>query len=125
MSDGSAVSSNAPPSSGLSEIGSAIDSMYAATGGDQMRGTLDPGLKPPPAILISPLTLLRTRDPKALAEDSTEPLVTLHFGTELVLSPSAPGGPSASIMFTGIEPETLEFVIGHMSGRAPPRPSNS
>ena len=114
VSDGSAVSSNAAPSSALSEIGSAIDSMYAATGGDQMRGTLDPSLKPPPAILISPLTLLLTRDPKALAQDSTEPLTTLHFGTELILSPSVAGGPPASITFTGIEPETLEFIIGHM-----------
>jgi predicted acylesterase/phospholipase RssA len=114
VSDGSAVSSNAAPSSALSEIGSAIDSMYAATGGDQMRGTLDASLKPPPAILISPLTLLGTRDPKALALDSTEPLTTLHFGTELVLRPSAPGGPPASITFTGIEPETLEFIVGNM-----------
>jgi predicted acylesterase/phospholipase RssA len=114
VSDGSAISSNAPPSSALSEIGSAIDSMYAATGGDQMRGTLDPGLKPPPAILISPLTLVRTRNPKALAAGSTEPLVNLHFGTELVLSPSAPGGPPASITFTGIEPEALGFIVEHM-----------
>jgi predicted acylesterase/phospholipase RssA len=114
VSDGSAISSSSPPSSVVSEIGSAIDSMYAATGGDQMRGTLDPGLKPPPAILISPLTLLLTRDPKALAEGSTAPLVHIPFGTELVLSPSAPGGPPASITFTGIEPETLEFIVSHM-----------
>jgi predicted acylesterase/phospholipase RssA len=114
VSDGSAISPNAAPSSALSEVGSALDSIYAATGGDQMRGTLDPSLKPPPAILISPLTLLRTRDPKALAEDSTEPLTDLHFGTELILRPSEPGGPPASITFTGIEPETLDFIIGHM-----------
>lgn len=114
VSDGSAIGSNATPSSALSEIGSALDSMYAATGGDQMRGTLDPSLKSPPAILISPLTLLGTRDPKVLAENSTEPLTNLYFGTELVLRPSAPGGPPASITFTGIEPETLEFIISHM-----------
>jgi predicted acylesterase/phospholipase RssA len=114
VSDGSAISPKSAPHSTLAEIGSAIDSMYAATGGDQMRGKRDPSLPSPPAILISPLTLLATHDPNAMSEGSNESLTFMPFGTELILRPSAPGGPPTSITFTGIDQETLDFIIGHM-----------
>jgi predicted acylesterase/phospholipase RssA len=35
VSDGSAIAANSPPGSAVEEIGSAIDTMYAATGGDE------------------------------------------------------------------------------------------
>jgi predicted acylesterase/phospholipase RssA len=112
-SDGSAISPKSAPDSFLGEIGSSIDTMYNATGGDQMRGTQDPSLKTPPAILLSPRTIIDPIELKAETWQTAKYITYLPFGTELVMMRN--NEQPTSITFTTINQETLNFIIEHMT----------
>jgi predicted acylesterase/phospholipase RssA len=54
VSDGSEISPHSDPNSGLSQIGRAIDTIYAETGGEASIGHTQPEVPIPPAILLTP-----------------------------------------------------------------------
>ena len=73
VSDASAAPVRNTRSSTLSDLGRTIDSIYLATGGDQMSGNLDSTIDRRPAILITPKT-----PPRACHERGTgEPIGTI------------------------------------------------
>lgn len=112
VSDGSALGPGNIPTSGLAEIGSAIDTMYAATGGVNMVGKIDAEIAAPPAVLLTPRMLVGSVERDAINSDE---LAHLFFGTELVLAPTPKGEPPRVFSFTSIAPETLSFIISNMA----------
>jgi hypothetical protein len=117
LSDGSAITPSSVPKSTIGEIGSAIDTMYASTGGTSIVGKTeplgksDPEIGVPPIIILTPRMLLFTVDRKSINSDT---LAHLYFGTELVLAPTPKGEPPRVLTFTSIQPETLQFIISNM-----------
>ena len=118
-SDASAISSEELPRTSLAQVGRSIDVVYAATGGDQMTGRVDPQVTLPPTVLISPRSILSAFRPADLRR-GTPDAVHLYFGTEMVLRLPPPPGekdlppPPANLMFTAIAPATMDAMIANM-----------
>jgi predicted acylesterase/phospholipase RssA len=97
VSDGSTVGKGSVPRSEIAVIGSAIDTMYLATGGEPIIGKWDDKEKLLPAFMVSPQGI---RD--------------LFLGVEWVILRDGETGLPSIITFVEMEAETLEFIIGHM-----------
>lgn len=115
VSDGSEIAPSSDPTSGLSQIGRAIDTIYANTGGEASIGDTQPEVPIPAAILLTPRIFVPDISQKDIEHPNVD-AITLQYGVPgigpLLLTP--PGTLPNRITFAESFADTmLDFMAEH------------
>jgi predicted acylesterase/phospholipase RssA len=100
VSDGSEIAPASDPETGLSQIGRAIDTIYANTGGEATVGHTQPDVPIPPAILLTPRIFVPDISAKEVEQARTE-AIRLQYGV--------PGVGPLTLTPTGQLPNRISF----------------